>query len=447
MHLVYENAIKNLISFWSGKFKDLDHKNQAYTVDKAIWEGIGKATAQAKKTIPRAYGPAIPNMNEEGVRITADMYSFWFQFLGPVLLQNVFKNKVVYDHFILLVTLISKCLQLSITETTVEEIRQGFIDWVEDYERIYFQYTGERLAACVSTIHTLLHIADGIEMLGPVWVYWAFAMERFCGKLARLIRNRRFPFSQLDNQVLQEAQLTQIKNDFNLHRELTFNPKDGPRMSEYYLKPKPTITPALRTTLAKALVTRFSALDATKDDLIPLERAKELLLASEIEGWGRLRRLGGGDTMLANAFVSQQADDRRDATFIRFDPLVDAKATALTQKPRLEQDRYYGQLTHLFLIRVPVTPDLSIEEPTEIALAVIDECHKPSRHKASGFNIFTYTKRMAPQAVDIITIQGLVGRLYWDKKWAILDRNGDVACDNFAALDDGAQPTEEDDLE
>ena len=91
----------------------------------------------------------------------------------------------------------------------------------EMISRIYYQFDADRLAACPITIHALLHIADGILLLGPVWVYWAFGMERFCGQLARLIRSRRFPFSNLDNQVLAQAQLTQIKNHYGLHKELS----------------------------------------------------------------------------------------------------------------------------------------------------------------------------------------------------------------------------------
>ena len=56
--------------------------------------------------------------------------------------------------------------------------------------------------------------------MGPVWVYWAFALERYCGRLARLIKSRRFPFSHLDSQVLAQAQLTYIKNQHNLTDEI-----------------------------------------------------------------------------------------------------------------------------------------------------------------------------------------------------------------------------------
>lgn len=39
---------------------------------------------------------------------------------------------------------------------------------------IYYQHDPNRLSACPVTVHALLHIADSIEEMGPIWTYWAF---------------------------------------------------------------------------------------------------------------------------------------------------------------------------------------------------------------------------------------------------------------------------------
>jgi hypothetical protein len=74
--------------------------------------------------------------------------------------------------------------------------------------------------ACTLPIHTLLHIADDIEAMGPVWAYWAFPMERFCGAIARANKSRRYPYSSINRHVLQVAQLSQIKLTYGLTEEL-----------------------------------------------------------------------------------------------------------------------------------------------------------------------------------------------------------------------------------
>lgn len=77
---------------------------------------------------------------------------------------------------------------------------------------------------CLITIHALLHIADSIEVMGPVWAYWAFPMERFCGKVQRRIKSRRFPFAAIDTFVLAEARLAHIGIQYNLREELSLRP-------------------------------------------------------------------------------------------------------------------------------------------------------------------------------------------------------------------------------
>lgn len=64
--------------------------------------------------------------------------------------------------------------------------------------------------------------------MGPVWTYWAFPMERFCGKLLRCVKSRRHPFANIDSYITAVAQIDTIKNRYNAHRELSLLPqKEG----------------------------------------------------------------------------------------------------------------------------------------------------------------------------------------------------------------------------
>lgn len=91
-------------------------------------------------------------------------------------------------------------------------------------------YEPDRIATCPVTIHALLHIADGIERCGPIWAYWAFPMERYCGLLGRCIKSRRFPFANLDAYCTALAQFDQIRWRYSLGTLLSLkrNPA-GPR--------------------------------------------------------------------------------------------------------------------------------------------------------------------------------------------------------------------------
>jgi hypothetical protein len=83
--------------------------------------------------------------------------------------------------------------------------------------RIFYQRDPKRISTCPVTVHSLLHVADGIEAAGPVWAYWSFVMERYCGFLKRDgVRNRRKPYASLDNRVRHVAQLNTTKIRYNL---------------------------------------------------------------------------------------------------------------------------------------------------------------------------------------------------------------------------------------
>ena len=84
--------------------------------------------------------------------------------------------------------------------------------------RFYYQYKPERLPCMTLTVHALLHVADTIETIGPVWTWWSFPIERQCGRLQRKIKSRKHPYANLDNYILQDAQLKQVKMIYNLSK-------------------------------------------------------------------------------------------------------------------------------------------------------------------------------------------------------------------------------------
>jgi hypothetical protein len=135
MHLIFENVIKNLVLLWTGKFKGLDEGNGSYEFHPKVWEAIGAATAASGSSIPLAFGARPPNVADDKSATTADTWSFWMLYLGPVLLSRRFRNQIYFNHFIELVKLIRTCLQFEITMDEISGLRVGFEKWVEKYEQ------------------------------------------------------------------------------------------------------------------------------------------------------------------------------------------------------------------------------------------------------------------------------------------------------------------------
>lgn len=65
------------------------------------------------------------------------------------------------------------------------ELTDSRIQLLQHYEKCYYQYEWDRLAAMKPSYHQLAHIADNVADAGPVWVHWQFPMERVCGIIGK----------------------------------------------------------------------------------------------------------------------------------------------------------------------------------------------------------------------------------------------------------------------
>jgi hypothetical protein len=343
MHAMFENVVPTLIDIWThaDKFSAFGTGKEDYVLDKDVWAAIGKACASSGDTIPSAFGCRIPDMSAPGQYASSESTLLFVTLLGPAVLHRRFKAPRYFEHFIRLVRLINLCLAFSITRAEVQEIRKGFAKWVTDYERYvyihhlmhvkltplplcshYYQNKPDRLRACTLPLHSLLHIADDIENMGPIWCYWAFPMERFCGALARANKSRRFPYIGLNRNVLQVAQLAQIKLIYGLTNRLNLNERrstiaSGERYDGY---PDLVFVPRRRHTVISPLIIKKVAkylVDATGHEY-------DLILAAlttrRFVRWGRVQqtdRSRGGDLIRGHSLSATVNRVTRDASWVR----------------------------------------------------------------------------------------------------------------------------------
>ncbi|OJT08402.1 hypothetical protein TRAPUB_690 [Trametes pubescens] len=449
MHLLWENVVKNLMSFWTGTYKGLDQGIGSYQLPSAIWEEIGAASAASGDSIPYVFGPRPPNVASDKTKWTADTRSFWILYVAPVLLQGRFVQNKYYDHFIDLVKLLHTCLQFEITDNELDLVKQGFIKWVKKYEDYYYQHDASRLSVCPLTIHALLHIADSIRLAGPVWASWAYPMERYCGLLGPSIRSRRHPYASLNRYVLDSARLDHIKLLYQAHEVLSLRKppvKEAVSIPGY---PTCVVLPACKVLvpdrglidkIVSALCTRYAATPAAIRTALPLE----------VQQWGKLRILNDGDTIRAAELVAE-AEDGRDASFIRvriqscsslsrpvtihpltyhvikYELLVDKNARYRQRPVILEQKTFYGQLRHILVIKLGPVPSASPPQlhPSTLMLGAVRRCVIESDHH--DLDIHYYKRFGALEIIDISTIQCLVGRVQDRGRFAIIDRSGSLA--------------------
>ena len=135
MHLIFENLVPNLIRHYTGDFKGLNAGAETYELPKNVWEAIADAAAQSGDMIPSEFGARMPNICTERSNMTAETWSTWITYLGPILLQGRFSMPAYYEHFSKLSRLVRLCMSYEMKRSDIELIRNGFIEWVQEYEQ------------------------------------------------------------------------------------------------------------------------------------------------------------------------------------------------------------------------------------------------------------------------------------------------------------------------
>ena len=171
--------------------------------------------------------------------------------------------------------------------------------------------------------------------MGPVWAYWAFPMERYCGDVVRNIRSRRFPYISINRYITSRAQLTHITLLYDLDEKLCLQPpasRDRNLMLDLctfstpqqiyeftlVLDPLYVLTPPKRSAevIQRSLWMKLTASLATRFDTSAQIIRRLIPNNSKFVQYGRVYQLEGGDTMHARELNPPQSDSR-DMSFVR----------------------------------------------------------------------------------------------------------------------------------
>jgi hypothetical protein len=134
MHMVWINLIPQLVDLWTSSFNDLDDGVETYTIDPLVWTALSDMCDESGTTIPSSFGCRVPNLKKRG-NFTAESWSLWATQLAPNLLWRRFPKSKYYVHFVRLIKLVQQCTDYSLDRSEQPHMREGFAQWVEDYEK------------------------------------------------------------------------------------------------------------------------------------------------------------------------------------------------------------------------------------------------------------------------------------------------------------------------
>ncbi|EUC55299.1 transposase family Tnp2 protein, partial [Rhizoctonia solani AG-3 Rhs1AP] len=425
-----DNLLPQIIDLWTGEFNDMGDGLENYQLDKDVWAALCDACVPSRRTIPTSFGCPVPDPRKRS-QFIAETWSVFTTQLAPSLLHKRFSDQRYYQHFVRLVKLLGLVISFDLPRNKIPEIRQGFAEWVQEYEQIYYQFDEERLQTCPVNTHYLLHIADSIEYMGPIWCYWAYPMERFCSFVLNSVKSRRYPYANIDERVLNRARLQIILHKYRLIDKVPFTSRkqreesDGATIVRGYplaflLSPHSEnlkVDRHLRRQIVRYLTTCFEVLSDAAEKLIP----------DELEQWGRLRIGNGGDEVHARGYHKLRADGR-DAAFVRYQLMVDQDADNASAKPRFKEESQYGELRHIFVLTIPTkTPKVNPSRKKKRYLLLAQIYKAPVEiDETDEYKVVWYKGKLGTgEVVDVSTVQCALGRIKDGNMWWIVDRSAD----------------------
>ena len=281
MHLLFINLGELLIPLWRGTLRCDPTDDQASwdwaTLTGNIWQTHGQLVADATSFFPSSFHRPPRNPAEKissGYKAT-EYYLYLFG-LGPGFFRTILPLKY-WKNFCKLVRGVRIITQRSITGIQLQEAHLCLVQFVEEFENLYYQRRVDRIHFCRPCLHTLLHTCSEVVRVGPGAYSTQFTMEHTIGNLGQEIRQPSNPFANLARRALLRSQVNALKN--------------------IYPQLDPTATSHLPK-FAKDLGKGYVLLRPRDRNVTTItESAGEILLArihtSRIRRWGRLHLPNG----------------------------------------------------------------------------------------------------------------------------------------------------------
>ena len=175
-----------------------------------VWTTHGKAVADAAKYFPRSFDRTPRNPAEKiSSGYKAWEFLLYFYGLGPGLFHGILPE-VYYRHYCKLVVGIRIIYQCQISRPQLQLAHKMLLEWVLEFELLYYQRKIERLHFVRQCVHSITHLGPETTRLGPPSLSAQWTMERIIGIFGSLIKQPSNPFANLAEQAKKVAEINAL---------------------------------------------------------------------------------------------------------------------------------------------------------------------------------------------------------------------------------------------
>lgn len=177
MHCVFEGVMRTLLNLWFlPKFADMPF---------SLYQYVDLIDERLNNINPPGFVQRRPRSIKEHLKHwkASKLKNFFFYFSLIILEDKM--GKEYFCHFQLLVQAIYLLCQQSVSRQMIQEARRLIHEFVSRFKNLY------NLRYMTINIHSLLHLPEVVEKLGPLWVYSCFHFEDINGKLKQMVHSSK----------------------------------------------------------------------------------------------------------------------------------------------------------------------------------------------------------------------------------------------------------------
>ena len=216
MHLFALNISQLLIALWRGS---IDHAQEddpttwpfAILHDNVVWQAHGGSVAGAGLYLPVCLESRVPRNPAEKISsgYKAVEYLVYIFGLCPALLYRLLPQRFYY-HFCKLVFGTRVIHRRHKSKDDLMAAHRAFLEFVYEFEVLYYKRKLTRLHFVRPCIHALTHIIPEHLRLGSLTELSQWTMERTIGNLGEEIRLHADPYVNLSQRVIERARVNAL---------------------------------------------------------------------------------------------------------------------------------------------------------------------------------------------------------------------------------------------
>lgn len=273
-----------------------------------------------------------------------------------------------------------------------------------------------------------------IERSGPLWAYWCWVMERFCGQLSRAVTSRKWPYSSLNRRILEIGTLHTIRHMYSLedrlpHYTAMYNKRTFPSYHNETEYPEITLLHprsildltahdlrSLRRRIVTYLVTQYKISASVADGCIP----------ATVEQYGRIK-IKDADIVNSVHGYPRKEENHRDASFIEYELVIDTRSHQRNAPSVFRPATFFGQLERIIVCKLEPCDALGGDAEIPLVLLDVHMCDADE----DRYGIWEYERFRYPEVINGTAIRALVGRIRDRGKWAFVRRSGAIQHASF----------------